>query len=1092
MISEGAFGQVVKVVDERSGVPYAVKVLPMLKEGDKERVNREVEMLTRFAHRRIVGLHESIDMGGHQAIVMELGHRSLKDLILEYEERKELIPPPLTVMILVDICEGLLWMHTHSSGSTAHGDLKPENVLLRENNRAFLCDLGGSAPLDQQMTSTIGELGTFEYNSPERAMDSKGTPTPASDVWSLGVLAYRMVTGKGLFEGLHLLQLSVALHTFDESKVALSIDPCVREVLLKMLDPNVGRRATTTALFEGGLLEGMLGPETVLSKMKTIQVATGMNEIKQSLSDVNVKEKTMELLMEKEKLVQERDELERELRSVQQSLERTRERNLVSEKEEEDEQRRHLLARQTSSITMDPDTTILSNTQNMHDTQFNTGKKDEKQNDRSLLSLKKHTFNISVHGDEHKYKTTLFDPVSEGVVSLAITVLAIPEIKNSDDGLMVGLVDALSPELHYGYRKNHPYPSSIAFAPKYGKLHAVLPSTKQQDETIPISPWMNIGDRVVLEVDMDARPRTAVFIINGNVPLTFVSGLPPSIRFVYMTLVGLSVRFEGISRLKHATPLRRVIELKWNPEEVRDSADMFMNGMRSSVLTVQTQMPSLVFTDPSHFRVEDNIITSTGLVKRLKYRRLWPAYSSFFLAEPISEGIVAISFNYLIEPGDRGSHSISFGLIDGTAPIPEKKKRFGKVQNSMSLTQVSELHFWTLETRKRITVTPDIEVIHHLVVEINMDSTPRTAKFFINGVPAETVVVGLPESVHAGFSAKGEGPAVRIDRITHLNRGSAFTEQVKVVEWPTAETHQGTDSDDDCDEKKKPQLPMMKLPELLFTNKSHFLVRSNILTRTEKGTGDKEGTRSSTVLFAEPITKGVVSLRRKDLFNFGLLDSSLAVPSHGQDSVGLSSGGKLHVFSQIQLADSCCSSLSMNDRVVMEVNMDSTPRTVQFFVNGKCTDSYVSGIPESVRIGVCRSSFRFSVVQFSADVIGTSLQITSIVHSTQATPLSNKMLEIKWTDSKQSLEERKEKCSKPIRREAEGSMPALLMRNPEHFKIDGNVITRTAFDSAGLTSPFSTVVFAEIVDKAIMSVTVTIPLYHLSLSLSESPRSVEW
>ncbi|KAK2945572.1 putative serine/threonine protein kinase [Blattamonas nauphoetae] len=273
-ISEGAFGQVLKVTHERSGVEYAVKVLPILKEGDKERVNREVEMLTRFAHPRIVRLHESIDMGGHHAIVMELGTRSLKDLISEYEERKELIPLPLTVMILTDICEGLLWMHTHSSGSTAHGDLKPENILLLVNNRAFLCDLGGSAPLTQQ-TSTIGEMGTFECNSPERAMDSKGTATPASDVWSLGVLAYRMVTGKSLFEGLHLLQLSVALHTFDETKVALSMDPSVRRVLLKMLEPNVALRATTTALFEGGLLERMLGPETAQSKMKRVTIHQG-------------------------------------------------------------------------------------------------------------------------------------------------------------------------------------------------------------------------------------------------------------------------------------------------------------------------------------------------------------------------------------------------------------------------------------------------------------------------------------------------------------------------------------------------------------------------------------------------------------------------------------------------------------------------------------------------------------------------------------------------------------------------------------------------------------------------------------------------
>ncbi|KAK2963102.1 putative Calcium-dependent protein kinase 4 [Blattamonas nauphoetae] len=333
-INEGAFGQVLKVSHEWSGVEYAVKVLPMLKKGDNERISREVEMLTRFAHTRIVHLHESIDMGGYQAIVMELGHRSLKNLILEYEKRYELIPLPLTVMILVDICEGLLWMHTHSSGSTAHGDLKPENVLLRPNNRAFLCDLGGSAPLDQQLTLTIGEMGTFEYNSPERAMDSKGTATPASDVWSLGVLAYRMVTGKSLFDGLHLLQMSVALHTFDETRVPTAIPSQIREVLLKMLEPNVALRATTAALLEGGLLERMLGPETPLSKMKNFQLATQVNEIKQSLSDVKFKEKTIKLEMEKQKLLEETKELERKLISLQMTLKQTCDRNIELEKEE--------------------------------------------------------------------------------------------------------------------------------------------------------------------------------------------------------------------------------------------------------------------------------------------------------------------------------------------------------------------------------------------------------------------------------------------------------------------------------------------------------------------------------------------------------------------------------------------------------------------------------------------------------------------------------------------------------------------------------------------------------------------------------------
>ncbi|KAK2940663.1 hypothetical protein BLNAU_24428 [Blattamonas nauphoetae] len=501
-----------------------------------------------------------------------------------------------------------------------------------------------------------------------------------------------------------------------------------------------------------------------------------------------------------------------------------------------------------------------------------------------------------------------------------------------------------------------------------------------------------------------------------------------------------------------------------------------------------------------------------------------------------------------------------------------------------------------------------------------MDSNPRTAQFFVSGTSTNTVVVDLPESVRVGFSAEEQGMQVRFDRITRLNRGSPFTDLMEVVEWPTAEPPQDSESDDDSDEsnddgtseeeekeekdsldegsiddsvseekarsekndknndplskdnpdeaddkevdgegddvadediddspermmekardendtnelsdeetddgkslsdrdddeeepeegsdedsdeeksesesdsddgddradveKKKRILPTMKLPELLFTNKSHFIVRNNVLIRTEKGTDEKGRARPSTVLLSEPITKGVVSVtfvllalansREEDRFiTLGLLDSSATVPQLGRvlgknvkHSVGLSTtNDKLCVFRKVKVDKSSSCSLSNQDRLVMEVNMVSSPRTVQFFVNGKAGKCYVSGIPESVRIG------------FSADVMGTSLEIVSIIHSTQATPLSDKMLEIKWTDTHKSMKERKKDRFRLIRKEPEGSMPALLSRNPEHFKIEGNVITRTAFGCNGLTSPFSTVMLDGVVEKMIKSVTVTI------------------
>ncbi|KAK2963586.1 putative Protein kinase domain containing protein [Blattamonas nauphoetae] len=177
---------------------FALKILPTITEIDKKRARREVEQMKRFSHPRIVGFHDSIETEAWHGIIMELGSRNLKDLICEYEERGERIPLDVVVLICNDIVEGLKFMHTHPSGPTAHGDLKPENVLLSVDNRAILCDLGAADEEGVMLSHSAGEIGTYEYNSPERLDDDKMRGTPQSDMWSVGVILHRMVTGRPL------------------------------------------------------------------------------------------------------------------------------------------------------------------------------------------------------------------------------------------------------------------------------------------------------------------------------------------------------------------------------------------------------------------------------------------------------------------------------------------------------------------------------------------------------------------------------------------------------------------------------------------------------------------------------------------------------------------------------------------------------------------------------------------------------------------------------------------------------------------------------------------------------------------------------
>ncbi|KAK2963501.1 putative Protein kinase domain containing protein [Blattamonas nauphoetae] len=208
----------------------------------------------------------------------------------------------VVVLICNDIVEGLKFMHTHPSGPTAHGDLKPENVLLSVDDRAILCDLGAADEEGVMMSHSAQEIGTYEYNSPERLDDDKMQGTPQSDMWSVGVILHRMVTGRRLFEGTTLPKMIREISSFTVPKLASTIPVEIRDVLLRLLDPVCtllsplcvlhlvfffillifssisdshssqlkypSLRIQSSQLFDGCLFERMLGPPTPLSRMR--------------------------------------------------------------------------------------------------------------------------------------------------------------------------------------------------------------------------------------------------------------------------------------------------------------------------------------------------------------------------------------------------------------------------------------------------------------------------------------------------------------------------------------------------------------------------------------------------------------------------------------------------------------------------------------------------------------------------------------------------------------------------------------------------------------------------------------------------------
>ncbi|WP_246075681.1 serine/threonine-protein kinase [Nonomuraea terrae] len=169
--------------------------------GLRARVLREARALARLNHPHVATIHHIVDPGehGYPWIVMELvTGGSLQDRI-----QRGPMPPADAARLGREVLSALRAAH---AVGIQHRDVKPANVLLREDGRSVLSDFGIAAVREStNLTATGAFIGSPEYMAPERINGVEGDP--ASDLWSLGMMLYVAV------EGRHPLRRSTTLAT---------------------------------------------------------------------------------------------------------------------------------------------------------------------------------------------------------------------------------------------------------------------------------------------------------------------------------------------------------------------------------------------------------------------------------------------------------------------------------------------------------------------------------------------------------------------------------------------------------------------------------------------------------------------------------------------------------------------------------------------------------------------------------------------------------------------------------------------------------------------------------------------------------------
>ena len=226
LVGSGGMADVYKAHDKLLDRTVAVKVLHAQFASDAEFVARfqaEAQGAAKMSHPNIVNIYDVGQEGNAHYIVMEyVSGQTLREEL----DAGGRLPVATALAIARQIAEAL--HHAHKNG-LVHCDIKPHNILVMEDGRIKVADFGiARAVTESTMTYNDSVMGSVHYFSPEQA--SGTTITPKSDVYSLGIVLYEMLTGHVPFDGNTAVSIA-RKHLEEEAPSVRSIVPNIPPVV---------------------------------------------------------------------------------------------------------------------------------------------------------------------------------------------------------------------------------------------------------------------------------------------------------------------------------------------------------------------------------------------------------------------------------------------------------------------------------------------------------------------------------------------------------------------------------------------------------------------------------------------------------------------------------------------------------------------------------------------------------------------------------------------------------------------------------------------------------------------------------------------
>ena len=240
-IGEGGMANVYLADDTILDRKVAIKVLRGdLSQDDKfiRRFQREALSVSNLSHPNIVEVYDVGEEDGNHYIVMEyIEGKTLKQLL----KKRESLTLTEVIDIMTQLTDGIA--HAHES-YIIHRDIKPQNIMIEDDGRVKITDCGIAMALNATMvTQTNSVMGSVHYLPPEQA--SGKSATVKSDIYSLGILMYELITGNVPFKGDNAVEIALK-HMKDKipsiRKQDPSIPQSVENIIIKSTAKNPRNR----------------------------------------------------------------------------------------------------------------------------------------------------------------------------------------------------------------------------------------------------------------------------------------------------------------------------------------------------------------------------------------------------------------------------------------------------------------------------------------------------------------------------------------------------------------------------------------------------------------------------------------------------------------------------------------------------------------------------------------------------------------------------------------------------------------------------------------------------------------------------------